>query len=582
MKKLLVCGACFFLMGTVAKASLEEPDRDAKPLGCAATQTKKASHDFAPQDTDQMRLMAVSSREALFGQWFNLTLGVTARERGFEVLGEMALGRAVAWHNSNKYDSLPPYMPLQHAFLAHDLKRLAQQVMGGEKKVVAYVLHELLDQVPGGHAMQIMLYPTTWERTYRLIPVILHRPAAPHDPTLSDTAFLEMYSEHALNALSRSLDHLVTGQQMLDLMHEIPRRTLHYVGQFLWFQPHAVPRLPMRNTVMLRFLSVLEVTPLTEWLRGQGFVSFGNDQEALKVWKAQYDAGNPHAALSWANLVYKKNLAVEEGEVPRALRFAASKGLPLAQLQMGDYLATKMDTPDYKSARIYWERAMRQGNGFAMMRLGRTFESGLGGDVDLVAARKMYERAGRKGVKGGFYHAGLVAARMNTEADDKRARLLFHGELLANPKHRDAANHLAVLYAMGRGGAKDLDFAIHLTLRHAKHPTEPEGRSCHNVGAILLLKHNAECDKDARRFFEEGSRLNDGPSAYQYALMCKDGRGGKVDLEMAMVYAQKAQELGNLRAVELITSIQGALAKKGARKKKVIWTRSPEKQPLLY
>lgn len=188
-----------------------------------------------------MRLMAVSSSEALFGQWFNLSLGVTTRERGFEVLGEMALGRAVTGKDCRACDRLPPYMPLQHAFVTHDLNGLAQRVLGDEKSVVAHVLQELLDRVPGGHAMQIMLYPTTWEREYRFVPLILHRPATPNDPALSHAAFLEMYSVHALNALSKSLDNLVSGQKMLDLMHAIPGAPCTMWVNFYGFNPTQCP-----------------------------------------------------------------------------------------------------------------------------------------------------------------------------------------------------------------------------------------------------------------------------------------------------------------------------------------------------
>lgn len=79
------------------------------------------------------------------------------------------------------------------------------------------------------------------------------------------------------------------------------------------------------------------------------------------------------------------------------------------------------------------------------------------------------------------------------------------------------------------------------------------------MGAILLLKQDQKADQEARRYFKRGADLDNKRAAYEYALLCRNGVGGKVNLPQALKYAEMAQSLGHDKAHSLIQAIKQEL-----------------------
>lgn len=507
---------------------------------------------------------------ATLGEWISLEMMSRAETQGMIMYGDSGLGGAMQQHDVTRCEKLPPYAPWG-PIRVEGLKAFLEKSSSPELiKKIPHALKSLLLQIDPAHAFQIFMYPTVWKIGYTLesfsniemVPLVLSRPNRPMDVLVDIKSFLEAYNIPFLEKIAHYLKQLCLKKDIIPLLPGIPPRVAGYLGQFLGIQPDAATYLTHRDGVIQFLLEKDKNTVYSQFLLARGYKSLGMMTKAEIIFRKLWYEGSALAAFNYA-ILDQTAIRIKTQDQLNALQFAANMGLPVAQFHWAMISLKSLPFPNYESIRVFLERSADQGVPQAMMRLGYDLLKGRGGPKDLSRAATLFEAAGSEGVKKAYLEAGKLAHREGTESGYAKARQLYTLALEQDPENRQIRNLLAVLWAQGLGGSIDLDKALSYVVVLANDPINPQGQACYNVGEILLLKQNQESDKEARSYFKRGADLNDAPCAYQYAVLCRDGVGGEVNLSEVQKYAEMAQNLGYDKARALIQTIkQEALAPK--------------------
>ena len=552
---------------------LSELRRVQSPLPSMHSPTREEHSSLASRmPLEETGTWALSPGDALISEWLSLEMGEKAEKRGLEVLGESLLGADMNGPYMHRYQHLPPFMPIWGAFRIANLFSPDQD--NDHHALIPEMLLRLLKQIPAGHAIQILLYPAVWKQTYEVVPLVLHRPLKETDLNLPIHKFMDFFGQRTMQDLTSLLNRLSTKPKNIEFIFDLPAYLCGYVGQFLWYQPLALQKLPFRKTAMMKLLGLDRDNPFSMYLLAKSHVHLKNYSRAQEIYRALYDAGDGNAALAYAHLGQKKlGTPIGYWDVFKAFQFAATRGMPDAYFYAAKEL-TKWPLEDLEAARAFQERAAEKGYGPAILALGISYEHGTGGEKNLQKAEELYLRAAELGVKGAHYSVGQLNKALKTEEGDKKARQYYQAEVSNNPAHRAAILNLAYFLGTGRGGDVDQDQALALLLPLANDKENPSLQACHNVGAILQSRETVKDLNAAKRYFKRGADLGDRRSSYEYARMCLKGMGGRINLKEALKYAELSFTKGYRPAHSLLTSIKTMMQPKAHKK-------DPEKQPLL-
>jgi len=181
------------------------------------------------------------------------------------------------------------------------------------------------------------------------------------------------------------------------------------------------------------------------------------DEEApaqrLRSLLAAADGGDVRAMTEAGLMLAKGGLEGVERDFAAAYglyRQAAEKGFSMAQYNLACmYMNGTGDVPrDYREARRWLEKAGAEDNADqdrdAQFTLATLFERGLGGDLDLTAARKWYERAAANGSGRAQYDLACIYMHGKGVAVDKGLAVYWFEKALESGVSR-AAVHLQEL-----------------------------------------------------------------------------------------------------------------------------------------
>jgi TPR repeat protein len=213
-------------------------------------------------------------------------------------------------------------------------------------------------------------------------------------------------------------------------------------------------------------------------------------------------------------------------------------------------------------ARFYFEKAIAHNNNYlAKYQLAEMLEEGLGGDIDVVRAKRLYKESTEiNHYKEGQYKYALLLLKTANKEDliaCAVARSWF--QKAANQNHLMAQWKLAEMYREGLGGEKNIEEAKKWYKKCANESSNAAyifefARRCH-LGN-LWPKDLAE----ARLFYQKAADKKSAEAAYQYALFCHDALGGNKDEVNAKIYFKKAADLNQREACYMYAHFYGGEA----------------------
>lgn len=295
------------------------------------------------------------------------------------------------------------------------------------------------------------------------------------------------------------------------------------------------------------------------------------------------------------------NAAFKTGAYETALREllpAAEGGSADAQMKVGViYLEGRGVPRDDIRARSWFERAEKQDNVWAKVRLAGMYRSGQGGPTDYVKALALYQQGAQTGNAfaaqglGAMYFDGLgverdeaVAVnwfRYAAEGGNPWAYLSLgdayrdgrgvaqdyavargHYEKALSLDILQARVRIGLLYRDGLGVERDRDKAKEFFLE-AVNKGDPAG--AFYMGMIYLRGDGSPRQRAAARaikmriardWFTRGAEEGHVPSMYQLARMLEQGYGIARNYEQALYWYKKAGELGHGKAVDDATEME--------------------------
>jgi len=275
----------------------------------------------------------------------------------------------------------------------------------------------------------------------------------------------------------------------------------------------------------------------------------------------------------------------------REMGALAEKGYPKAQFRMGWIHERGIGVPqDYAKARMWYAKAMANGEADAIARMGLLYELGLGVEKSYDKAAEYYRRAIREGDALGYaqmgylYETGKGVPRDRERAAEHYRRAMEKGNYLAMTR-------LGLLYQMGRGVTKDEYRAVEL-YRQAVDHGQPLAMTrlgqMYNLGqggvpldharALALISESMRYslpaayafmgfmyengwevrqDYDAARKLYEKAAAQDAPFAeLRLGLMYRDGLGVNRDRRKAMYWLERAASKGEDRAEAILSRMK--------------------------
>lgn len=220
-------------------------------------------------------------------------------------------------------------------------------------------------------------------------------------------------------------------------------------------------------------------------------------------------------------------------------------------------------------------------NPFACYKYGIMCYSGIGGDIDIVTARKCFEMAHRGGdLNGSYYYAYLLENGEGGNKDEVLARTYYkfaadrghvkamesYGKMLEEGRGGDADTMEALEYYEKAGEKGDADALFFAALIYARvNPKSDATKECYeqacnlghplakyNYGLLLMNSKEESTLIRARALMKDAVNAECGEAYYVYGVMLEEGIGGTVNLEEAKEMYLKAINVGNSQAKYLL------------------------------
>lgn len=190
----------------------------------------------------------------------------------------------------------------------------------------------------------------------------------------------------------------------------------------------------------------------------------GDHAAALEILLPAAEAGNANAqnivAIAYDN---GRGLAVDKTKARAWYEKSAGQGFAKAQFNLGLMLMKgegEVAADPARAAELY-EQAMAQEFAPAFLERGRMYRDGIGGKVDLDAARATYERGLALGDgKSGLALADMYRLGTGVEKDEEKARAIYVET--AATGYSVAIGNLALMHERGMGGPVELATAYAL------------------------------------------------------------------------------------------------------------------------
>jgi TPR repeat protein len=265
----------------------------------------------------------------------------------------------------------------------------------------------------------------------------------------------------------------------------------------------------------------------------------------------------------------------------------AEKGYAKAQFRMGWIYERGIGAPqDYSKARVWYAKAMANGDADAVARTGMLYELGLGVEKSYDKAAEYYRRAIREESAWGYAHMGYLyetgkgVPRDREQAAEYYRRGMEMGNYLA-------VTRLGFLYQVGRGVTKDEYKAVELyqqAVDHGQPLAMTRLGQMYNLGqggvpldhakAVALIRESMrynlpgayafmgfmyengwEVKQDydgARKLYEKAAEQEAPFAELRLGIMYRDGLGVSRDRQKAMYWLERAASKGEDRAEAIL------------------------------
>lgn len=196
-------------------------------------------------------------------------------------------------------------------------------------------------------------------------------------------------------------------------------------------------------------------------------------------------------------------------------------------------------TRDYQKAKGWYEKAVQRGSESAMRNIGLLYENGQGVPQDYQKAREWYEKAAQKGSEVAMRHLGLLYENgQGVPQDYPKAKEWY--EKAAEKGSAEAMIDLGVLYYNGYG--------IPQNYQKAKEWCERAARKG-NTGAMTnlgVLYYNGQgCTRDylkAKKWYEKAIEEGSAAAMTNLGVLYYNGHGILQDYQKAKEWYEKAAE----------------------------------------
>jgi len=142
----------------------------------------------------------------------------------------------------------------------------------------------------------------------------------------------------------------------------------------------------------------------------EGDLGLRSDKKAVKLYKRAVELGDVDATLN-LGYAYRKGEGVKMNEKKggQLYRMAADRGSARAQCNVGNMLLKEETDESEQKAFEYFKLSAAQGFADAIYMVGQCYVHGAGTEVDLVEAKRWFERAAAKGHKESIRALELLA-----------------------------------------------------------------------------------------------------------------------------------------------------------------------------
>lgn len=150
--------------------------------------------------------------------------------------------------------------------------------------------------------------------------------------------------------------------------------------------------------------------------------------------------------------IYREGIAGVEQDLEQAIRYAELAG-SLGYAEGYNLIAAFLmeEENNWEEAKEYWEKAAALNFGVAFNNLGKAFLSGkFGGNVDYVAAKKMFHKSAQLGDVEGLFCLGLMHANGNGMPRNFEKAVKYY-QKGANKGQPNSLLNLGLCYAYGEG-----------------------------------------------------------------------------------------------------------------------------------
>ncbi len=264
----------------------------------------------------------------------------------------------------------------------------------------------------------------------------------------------------------------------------------------------------------------------------------------------------------------------------------AEQGYAKAQFRLGWLYERGVGVrQDYAKAREWYERAMQNGDDFALARMGLLYELGLGVEKDYATAREYYSRALRAENALGYAQMGyLYETGKGVEMDRLKAAELYRTAM--EKGNYLAMTRLGFLYQQGRGVERDDYKAVQLyqqAVDHGQPLAMTRLGQMYNLGrggltrdhqrAMGLIRESMRyklpaafafmgfmyengwaVEQDyaqARMLYEKAAALDAPFAELRLGILYKEGRGVARSRDKALYWLDRAAGKGEERAAEI-------------------------------
>ncbi|MFM9949060.1 MAG: toll/interleukin-1 receptor domain-containing protein [Saprospiraceae bacterium] len=202
---------------------------------------------------------------------------------------------------------------------------------------------------------------------------------------------------------------------------------------------------------------------------------------------------------------------------------------------------------DYHQAKMWYDKAVENEDGWAMNNIGTLYYRGQGVGQDYQIAKSWYEKAAEKGNAVAMNNLGLLYQNGNGVTQDYQIAKIWY-EKAAEKGNADAMRNLGLLYQNGNGVIQNYQIA---KIWYEKAAKEGNAMAINDLGVLYYNGQGVTQDYQiAKNWYEKAAEKGNGVAMHNLGGLYYNGQGVIQDYQMAKNWYEKAAEKGDADAME--------------------------------